>query len=488
MISRKEFVLSAGAALTLSGCSAIPSSLRPGWRGMTAETGPFQAPSSDSVDLISHVLSRLTFGPRGADYGRVASLGKSPEEAVQAYIERQLAPEQIDDSRLDRALRRLECLSEPLGELYEYKPKYLLSEMTRATVLRAVWSERQLYEVMVHFWTDHFNIDSSKAECKWLKAADDRDVIRPRALGRFPELLRASALSPAMLWYLDGRANRKQQGDDKPNENYARELLELHTLGVRSGYTQRDVMEVARCLTGWSARSVKQFYKGAVEFQPNLHDDGEKLVLGQTIPAGLGKQDLDRVLEIVSLHPATARHLAEKLCRRFIADEPPQAAVSAVSDSFLSNKGEIRPVLRVLFSRPEFMESRRTKCKRPFEFVASALRATQADTDAGPALIDYLLRMGHAPFQYPTPEGYSDRAAHWMGTLLWRWKFAVALSRNAIKGTRIDLAACKRDFGGEEGLMAHVLGRRPLPDEAESYRNSGAGLALLLASPGFQRS
>jgi uncharacterized protein (DUF1800 family) len=488
MISRKEFLLSTGGALALTGCSAIPPYLRPGWRQMTAETGPFVAPSSDSVDLISHVLSRLTFGPRGADYGRLAGLAKTPQEAIYIYIEQQLAPEQMDDSRLERALRRLEVLSEPLGELFEYKPKYLLREMTRATVLRAVWSERQLYEVMVHFWTDHFNIDCSKADCRWLKAADDRDVIRRHALGRFPDLLRASALSPAMLWYLDGRANRKQQGDDKPNENYARELLELHTLGVRSGYTQRDVMEVARCLSGWSVRSVKQFNKGAVEFHSKLHDDGEKQLLGRTIPAGLGAQDLDRVLQIVSLHPATARHVAEKLCRRFIADEPPAHAVSAVSDAFLANQGEIRPVLRALFATPEFLASRRAKCKRPFEFVASALRATQADTDAGSALTDYLLRMGHAPFQYPTPEGYSDRAPHWMGTLLWRWKFAVALSGNRVKGTRIDLEACKKNFGGDEGLMAHVLGRRPLPSEAESYRKSGNGLALLLASPEFQRS
>jgi uncharacterized protein (DUF1800 family) len=246
-------------------------------------------------------------------------------------------------------------------------------------------------------------------------------------------------------------------------------------------------MEVARCLTGWSVRTVKQFNKGAVEFHPNLHDDGEKRVLGHVIPAGQGAKDLDRVLEIISLHPATANHLAEKLCRRFIADEPPAASVRAVSEAFLARRGEMRPVLRALFSRPEFAASRRAKCKRPFEFVASALRATQADTDAGPALIDYLLRMGHAPFQYPTPEGYSDKAGAWMGTLLWRWKFAVALSRNTIKGTAIDLEACKKNFGGDQGLMAHLLGRLPQPDEAESYRNSGNGLALLLASPAFQR-
>ena len=478
-ISRKRFLL-AGAGLTLAGCTKIPT-----LPGVRSRAGPFLAPVSDSVDLISHVLSRLTFGPRAGDYGRLAALAPAPPEAVQAYIAEQLAPERIDDSALDHTIRRIDCLSEPLGELFEFKEKYLLREMTRATLLRAVWSRRQLYEVMVHFWTDHFNIDSSKGDCKWLKAADDRDVIRPHALGRFPELLRASALSPAMLWYLDGRVNRKRDGADKPNENYGRELLELHTLGIHGGYTQRDVMEVARCLTGWKVRTKSQFYKGRVEFHPELHDNGPKLVLGRPIPAGQGEKDLDRVLEIVSLHPATARHIAGKLCRRFIADDPPAAAVSAVAATFLAARGEIRPVLRTLFSTTEFLDSRRTKIKRPFEFMASALRATEAETDAGPKLADYLLRMGHSPFQYPTPEGYSDQSQHWMGTLLWRWKFAVALSGNAIKGTSATVS--KADFGGDSAWMAHLLGRRPLESEVESYRASGNGLALLLASPGFQR-
>src|ERR1041384_25647 len=197
--------------------------------------------------------------------------------------------------------------------------------MVRAAVLRAVYSERQLYEVMVGFWSDHFNIDPGKGDCRWLKAWDDRAVIRKYALGdcglrepttlferlqtfwgggsgapktafNFPAMLRASALSPAMLWYLDGRANRKAGPSEKPNENYARELLELHTLGVHGGYTQKDVMEVARCLTGWTVRGKRQFSKATVEFQQRLHDDGAKEVLGQRIPTGLGERDLDRVL------------------------------------------------------------------------------------------------------------------------------------------------------------------------------------------------
>jgi uncharacterized protein (DUF1800 family) len=488
-MTRKQFLV-AGAALSLTGCADIPPEFRPRLRKLEPDVGPFKTPASDSIDLVSHALSRLSFGPRAADYGRVSSLGGTQEEAVRRYIEEQLAPEQIDDSALDHAIRRIETLSEPLGELFEYKEKVLLGDMTKAAILRATWSKRQLYEKMVRFWTDHFNIDSSKGDCRWLKAADDRDVIRRHALSSFPELLRASALSPAMLWYLDGRVNRKQKDADKPNENYARELLELHTLGIHGGYTQNDVMEVARCLTGWTVRTVSQFNKGRVEFHPEQHDDGAKTVLGQNVPAGLGDKDFDRVLDIVSLHPATARHLAGKLCRHFIADEPPVAAVDQVSDAFLVHRGEIRPVLRTLFATPEFLTARRTKIKRPFEFVVSALRATQAETDAGPALFDYLIRMGHAPFQYPTPEGYSDRAVHWMGTLLWRWKFAVALSRNEIRATSVHLDRCVADFGSEAAFAAHILGSRPASLEMAEEIAAGQPedkLALLLASPEFQR-
>jgi uncharacterized protein (DUF1800 family) len=489
VITRKQFLLS-GAALTLTGCADIPPQFRPHLRKLEAETGPFTTPASASADVISHVLSRLSFGARGSDYGRIAALASTPDQAVRRYIDEQLDPEQIDDSALDYAIRRIESLSSPPGEMFEYKEKVLLADMTQAALLRAVWSKRQLCERMVHFWSDHFNIDSSKGDCKWLKASDDRDVIRRHALTSFPELLRASAMSPAMLWYLDGRVNRKQSAPDnpgaKPNENYARELLELHTLGVHSGYTQHDVMEVARCLTGWTVRSVKEFNKGRVEFHAGQHDDGAKSVLGQTIPAGLGAQDFDRVLEIVSRHPATAHHLAEKLCRHFIADEPPPAAVDGVERAFLAHRGEIRPVLRALFTSPEFLDARGTKIKRPFHFIASALRVTQAETDAGHPLFDYLIRMGHAPFQYPTPEGYSDRGVHWTGTLLWRWKFAVALSRNQIRATTVHLDHCIADCGSEAAFAAHILGRRPTEDEL-SASDPADKLALLLASPEFQR-
>jgi uncharacterized protein (DUF1800 family) len=480
MLTRKQFLVS-GAALTLGGCADLRLDLRPHLRTLEAEAGPFRTPESDTVDLASHLLSRLTFGVRGGDYGRVAAMGAN------AFVEEQLAADAIDDSALEGAIRRIESLSSPAGEMFEYKPKILLADMTRAAMLRAVWSKRQLYERMVHFWTDHFNIDSSKGEAKWLKASDDRDVIRRHALGSFPELLCASAMSPAMLWYLDGRVNRKQRDADKPNENYARELLELHTLGIDGGYTQHDVMEVARCLTGWTVRSVSQFNKGRVEFHASEHDDAAKTVLGQRIPPGLGAGDFDRVLAIVALHPSTARHIAKKLCRHFITDDPPAGAVEAVQRAFLASRGEIRPTLRALFTSGEFLAARHTKLKRPFHFVASALRATQAETDAGHAIFDCLVRMGNAPFQYPTPEGYSDQAVHWTGTLLWRWKFAVALSRNQLRATTVRVDRCIADCGGEPAFAAHVLGRRPTADELAGKGTAADRLALLLASPEFQR-
>src|SRR5262249_51271403 len=197
-------------------------------------------PSAATIDPVAHALNRAAFGPRPGDYERIAKLGGTAEEAAARYLEHQLQPETIADDVAQYAVRRFETLSEPLGELFEYQPELLQHELMRASLTRAVLSQRQIFEVMVQFWSDHFNIDPAKGDCQWLKVADDREVIRRHALGNFREMLRASALSPAMLWYLDGRTNRRAKPTDLPNENYARELLELHTLGVHGGYTQQD--------------------------------------------------------------------------------------------------------------------------------------------------------------------------------------------------------------------------------------------------------
>lgn len=504
--SRRHF-LQAGSAASLAavavGCDKmeVPEGLLFGRRAAAPPDGPYATPAGKDIDLVSHALNRLTFGARPWDYQRTRKLGATEEAAFAAFLDQQLAPERIDDPNCENAIRRFELLNEPLGELFEYQEKHLLDALVRSTVLRAVFTERQLYEVMVNFWSDHFNIDPSKGDAKWLKVADDRDVIRAHALGKFPTMLRASALSPAMLWYLDGRVNKKANDADKPNENYARELLELHTLGVHGGYSQQDVMEVARCLTGWGVQEVgrSKLNLGSVEFKPFQHDRGEKVVLGHVIPAipkkanaaeieKLGRAELDTVLGIIGLHPSTAKFIATKLCQRFIADAPPAAAVSAVAEKFIASGGDIPATLRALFATDAFLTTRGNKLKRPFQCIVSTLRATHATTDAGSPIQDYLLRMGHAPFHYPTPDGYPEEAAPWLGTLLWRWNFAVALTNNELgNATKLDADKLRASFATEENQMAHLLGRAPSADEVTACKESGAPLALLLASPGFQK-
>lgn len=516
--SRRQFVRIGGAtaaAAVAAGCNRVSNPLA---SFIDAPSGSFQASASAQIDDVSHVLSRLTFGAAPGEYQRVRALAKDPREAALTFIEEQLAPEKIDDTDCDRQLTRFDCLNAPLAEFFEYKERRLLDEMVLATLTRAVHSRRQLYEVMVHFWTDHFNIDPSKGDCRWLKAWDDREVIRKYALGnveagqprsvlkgvwnavmdfgpdqpapahRFPDMLRASALSPAMLWYLDGRENRKSKDDEKPNENYARELMELHTLGVHGGYTQKDVMEVARCLTGWTVRPKNKFGKATVEFKPYNHDDGAKEVLGHHIPAGQKEKDLDQVLQIVGLHPSTCKYIATKLCRRFVADTPKSETVEKVAKAFGDSGGDTRETLRVLFATDDFWASRGTKFKRPMHFVISSLRVTDARGRISKSVVQYLERMGHVPFHYPTPDGYPEEPQPWLGTMLWRWNFAMALTESRLdnQGPKTNPSELLKRVGGEESLMSHILGRKPTADEVKAYHDSGAGLALCLASPAFQ--
>lgn len=484
--TRRRFLQAAsagGAVAGIAGFSALSNALAPLFSGPEGNLTAFQPPTATETDEATHVLNRLTFGPRPGDHAEIVRMGS------REWIRRQLEPETLSDAWTEARTRHFEALDVwPLGELLEYNARELLDQMTRAKILRAVHSRRQLQEVMVDFWSDHFNIDPSKGDSKWLKPADDKRVIRAHALGNFRDLVKASALSPSMLWYLDGRVNRRATSEEKPNENYGRELLELHTLGVDGGYTQQDVMEVARCLTGWTvrARDKARFAVGRVEFQPSLHDDGPKSVLGVSIPAGLGAGDLDRVLDILCSHPSTARYLATKLCRRFIADEPPPPAMHSVARAFTGSGGDIRQTLRALFAHESFLTSRGGKVKRPFHFVVSSLRAAAARTDAGPVLQDYLLRMGHAPFQYPTPDGYPEEAQPWMATLLWRWKFALQFAQRSLKGTNFDPDKLNKAAGGADALAAHLLGRRPTAAETAALSASGQPLALLLASPAFQ--
>jgi uncharacterized protein (DUF1800 family) len=501
-IGRRRWLKTAaavGAALPFSACERLISRATEEF-GQTIPEHVSVA-SGAQIDPAFHLLSRTSYGVWPGDLDRVREMSN------EAWIEAQLAPEKMDDTLCELRARRFETLHHDPGTCYEYKQPVLREEITRHTLLRAVYSRRQLFEVMVGFWTDHLNINLEKGDCIYLKPADDRTVIRAHALGKFQDLIRASATSPAMLVYLDGKENKKARSDDIPNENYARELLELHTLGIHGGYTQSDVYETARCLTGWRLRT--KWRKGTVCFDPARHDDGEKRVLGVRIPAGGGERDLDRIIEIVCHHPATARFIATKLVQKFVGENLPaplpNTLVDRVAKVFAATDGDIKAMLREILQSDEFKIARGAKFKRPFHFIASCLRSVGADTHAHKPLIEYLLRMGQAPFEHPTPDGYPDEAAPWLGTLLWRWNFALALAANEVPSVQVEpLKLVEAINGNLEALrpavlLPHFIGRAGNGAELESLNefSSSVGLAanerkaellgLILASPAFQR-
>ncbi|MBV8114022.1 MAG: DUF1800 domain-containing protein [Silvibacterium sp.] len=329
-------------------------------------------------------------------------------------------------------------------------------ELMQQKLLRAVYSNRQLQEVMTDFWFNHFNIYIHKnGEEPWYVATYERDVIRPHALGRFEDLLSAVAHSPAMLIYLDNqqsigphsmaamRAAQNPRGKNAApglNENYARELMELHTLGVNGGYTQRDVTEVARVFTGWGVDGRDPGH--SFEFNPRRHEPGTKLVMGRFIREG-GEQEGAEVLHMLATSPATARFLSTKLATRFVSDTPPPALVDRMTKTYLKTHGEIRQVLRTMFRSPEFWsrDAYRAKLKTPLEFVASSLRATDANIDNAAFLTASLERLGMPLYGVQQPNGYSLKGDPWLGaeSLLARLNFALALTSNRIPGVRVVL-------------------------------------------------
>ncbi len=329
-------------------------------------------------------------------------------------------------------------------------PQMVVTDLQRAKLLRAIYSEQQLYELMVDFWENYFSIFANKDDDRYLLTAFDRETIRPFAMGRFRDLLGATAHSPAMLFYLDNwrssvprpypaKGEKPAGVDGGFNENYARELMELHTLGVDGGYTQKDVQEVARCFSGWTIQKPNE--QGLFVYRPGYHDDGEKIVLGHKILAGGGYADGERVLDILASHSSTAKFIATKLARRFISDDPPQSVIDRAAAVFLKTDGSIRETLRAIVTSPEFFSpaAYRAKTRSPLEFVAAAMRALNADTDGDRPVLDFISRMGQPLFGRITPDGYSDRAEQWLssGAMIARLNFASALATNRIKGTSI---------------------------------------------------
>jgi uncharacterized protein (DUF1800 family) len=565
-----------------------------------AEQPKSAVPSKPDNRTIVHVLNRLGFGPAPSDIERVRDIG------LQSYIDQQLHPERIADAEMASRLAGFQTLTKTTREMAEqyYMPAQMarqiqqrqraaqaaangtatpkpttpdpatrremmtpeqteamqmermaLTELTQAKILRAAYSDRQLEEVMVDFWFNHFNVFAGKGQVRLYLNEYERDAIRPHVFGKFRDLLQATAESPAMLFYLDnwqssaaegartmdpsmvisgnsppvaGRPGRRaimrqQVRPGTPanlppgaqnrrrglNENYARELMELHTLGVDGGYTQKDVQEVARAFTGWTILNPRQ--GGGFRFEPRMHDDGEKIVLGQKIKAGGGQKDGDRVLDILAKHPSTARFIATKLARRFVADEPPAALVDRAAKRFRETDGDIREVVRTIVTSPEFFAADvyRAKVKSPFEFVVSAVRATGIETPNAQPLVQVVRNLGMPLYGCQPPTGYSDKAEAWVntGALLNRMNFAVQLTTTTRpeRGQGRPQRGQGRPQRGRAGSEMFIAGTTSMTTEtliasalagelSESTAatvakatNTPQALALVLGSPEFQR-
>ncbi|MCC6730464.1 MAG: DUF1800 domain-containing protein [Chthonomonadales bacterium] len=480
--SRREWLAAsaaAGAAGMLSGCARVVDRALP--------LPPAEPPPGIAVGRLgrlTRLLARAGFGPGPGDLALAAELG------AERWVEMQLAASARPSAAQAARLRPARALDVPGMEVRELPENAAIALLQRATLLQAVYSPNQLLERLVDFWTNHFNIYARKRLGAALKPRDDLDVVRPHALGTFPAMLRASAHSPAMLGYLDNDVNRR----GRPNENYGRELLELHTLGVDAGYTQRDVLEVARCFTGWTVERRFLRARGRFRFEAELHDDGEKTVLGHRIAPGGGRRDGERVLGILAAHPATARHVGGKLARCFLG-EAGEAWTGRVAAIYERTGGDIREMVSLLLQAPELL-SGPPILKRPFDLVVSALRVTGADTDGGPALHEHLARMGQPLHEWPMPDGYPDASAPWSGSMLARWNFALALAGGGIPGTSVPAAARETDDAlarailaghGEGGVPAADVLLRHVARAGGAMRPSRADLAgLALASPAFQ--
>ena len=512
-----------------------------------------QAPSTALTphDSAYHVLNRLAYGARPGEADSVARFG------VMKWIERQLDADHIPDDRLAAREREFKILSYDRGDLAQRfrdaqqqrrqlqresgdssplsdrrggqgvraagpmrEFRELGGELQELAVVRATLSERQLREVMVDFWTNHFNVFVGKGADRFLLPSYIEETIRPRALGRFEDLLIATAESPAMMFYLDNaqsvapgssppgpgmRLRRRFGRNDMPqdrqrrqptgiNENYARELLELHTLGVDGGYTQQDIIEVARIFTGWS---IERPDRGAdFVFHDWAHDPGTKHVFGMTFRND-GQNEGVRLLKFLAMQHATMHHVSAKLCARFVADEPPDGCVDAAVAAWERTHGDIRAVLRAIFSSPDFWAPQAVgaKVKTPFEFVVSAVRAAGIEPDSTPRLAGLVGRLGEPLYQQPAPTGYAETEAHWVnsGALLARMNAAMAIARQCTGIPMIDDHQALVDtintrlLGGTMSAHTRSVIVEQLSDinDPDQARIMAVGLAL--GGPDFQR-
>lgn len=452
---------------------------------------------------VRTLLDRITFGFTASDYASARLMGWG------GYLEWQLNHLLIDDSALDTRLMSAEFPTLWLTpeELVAASTTDVRNQLIRARLVRAAFSRRQLFERLVDFWTDHFNIWLfSDSPIQTQKAWDDLNVVRAHALASFPEMLVASAHSPSMLEYLNNDTNTAAN----TNENYARELLELHTMGVDGGYTQTDVEEVARCFTGWTfypTNFAQANLRGTFRFNAGNHDTGPKVVLGHIIPGSSGpsgQQDGETVLKILAGHPSTARFIATKLLRHFWGDDPPESLIGMVAGVYSLTQGDIKAMLRAIFN-PNLNPPLAPKFKRPLHLIASAIRATGAALGTPANMQNILTSAGHLPFNWSPPDGYPDTLVAWSGLLLPRWSFGASLMNSEYGSTNaVDINAFlagvptpltadavvarinDRLFGGRmPGEERAALAAYLLPNPPTTARIREA-VGLAIGSPAFQ--
>ncbi len=510
---------------------------------------PLQSPGGHALtprDSAAHALNRLAYGPRPGEIERVARAG------VVRWIDAQLTPDKIDDHIVARREREFDILKYDRGDLARLyaqvqrarqerkrmgdtaadkpddspvavKGRRFAAQVQQLAVVRAALSERQLYEVMVDFWTNHFNVYFAKGADRFLTPDYIEHTIRPHAMGRFADLLIATAQSPAMLFYLDNWESvapgasppfplsaRRRGGQGVRlapkgiNENYARELLELHTLGVDGGYDQHDVIEVARIFTGWSIRRPQQ--GGDFEFHDWAHDTGDKQVLGIEFERGQEMDEGVRLLKLLADHPATMHHVSRKLCQRFVNDDPPDGCVDDAVAAWRRTHGDIREVLRAIFHGPDFWAATnmRAKVKTPLEFVVSAARAVAADPDTTPRLAQVVARLGEPLYLHVAPDGYPEREDAWVnsGALLDRMNAAVALAAGRLPGAVATLdsiapgttdvqqlitAVDDRILGGTMSQNTKRVIGEQLSDVKDPVQARALAVGLAIGGPEFQR-
>jgi uncharacterized protein (DUF1800 family) len=496
---------------------------------------PWQAAGLTERQAAAHLISRFTYGAKPGQVDEVVQMG------LENWFSKQLEGASADDSLEDRLSRydALELTNEEVADTYprngqvvrmairdgvidkdsvkvdrrEYREvlqnymqqkglkreQDLFRQFFCQKVLRAAYSENQLREVMTDFWFNHFNVSLTKNDCSGFIPAYERDVIRPNALGRFNELLLKTAKSPAMLFYLDNFLSSSPMPGDSAkrarglNENYAREVMELHTLGVDGGYTQRDVTEAARVLTGWGVYPMGQFAKGGAGavrlakftdeqiarrgfvhegdffFNANRHDKGEKVVLGRVFPAGGGYEEGVTLLSLLAHQPATARFVCRKIAVRFVSDDPPALLVDKMAKTFVERNGDIRQVLLTMVQAPEFWSpaALREKTKSPFELAIGAVRGLNGDIRQPLPLFNWVTRMGEKKYYYQAPTGFPDRGNYWIntGSLLNRMNFGLALAAGRVPGIQVDLLALNSGHEPESAVAAlAIYGKLLLPE------------------------